>query len=124
MADIQIPNGAVSLTSSSGNVAAAAATATFAAPANGTNYVTGFIITAAGATVGLPVIATLAGVVGGTMSFIYCAPAGALIGATPYMITFPIPIAASAPLTAITLTLPSLGTGNTNAAVVMLGFRL
>lgn len=124
MADISIPNGAVSLSSSSGNVANASAVATFAAPPSGTNYVTGFIITAAGATVGLPVVATLAGVVGGTMSFIFAAPAGALLGASPYMVTFPTPLAASGPTTAITLTLPALGAGNTNSAVVMTGFRL
>jgi hypothetical protein len=122
--DINIPSGSVSLTSSSGNVAAAAAVATLAAGAQGRNYVTGFIITSAGATVGLPVVATLSGVVGGTMSFIYSAPAGALIGGAPYMISFPIPIAASADVTPIVLTLPSLGAGNTNAAVVLTGFRL
>jgi len=124
MADIQIPNGALSLTSSSGNVAAATATATFAAPANGTNYMTGFIITGAGATAASVVVATITGLIGGTMSFVVTVPAGATTAITPLAVTFPIPVAAAAPLTAITLTLPSLGAGNTNAAVTMTGFRL
>ena len=125
MADIQIPAGATVVISSSGNVAAAAATATLAVPADGKkNYVTGLMITAAGATAGLPVVATITNLIGGTMSFIYSAPAGATIGATPYIAIFPIPVPAAAVSTSIVLTLPSLGLGNTNAAVTLFGFTL
>lgn len=115
---------AVPVTSSSGNVANAAAVATLAAAASKTTYITSLIITGAGATAGSVVLATLAGVIGGTMTFVVAVPAGAAAGLTPLVIQFPKPIPASAVNTAITLTLPALGAGNTNAAVVAVGYQL
>ncbi len=120
-----LPAGAAAIVATSGNIANGSAAAAIPATSGKLSYVTGFEITATGATVGLPVIATLAGLVGGiTASYIFAAPAGALIEATPLLVTFPEPIPANAVNTAITLTLPALGNGNTNAAVVIHGFQI
>jgi hypothetical protein len=119
-----VPAGATILTASSGNVANASAAATFPAVANVTNYVTGFTITGGGATAASLVIATLVGLLGGTASFDVAVPAGATLGLTPLVVTFPQPIPASAANTALVLTLPALGAGNTHAAVVMHGFKI
>lgn len=118
------PSGATALTASSGNVANAAAVATLAAAASVTTYITGFQITAAGATVGLPVIVTVVGLISGTNSHIFIAPAGVLVAATPLIVTFRAPVPASAVNTAIVVTLPALGAGNTHAAVSAQGFRI
>jgi hypothetical protein len=109
---------------SSGNVANAAAVATLPATASVTNYVTGFEVTAAGATAGLPVIVTLAGIAGGTLSFIFVFPAGVLVGAQPLVVNFAAPLPASAVNTAITLTCPAGGAGNTHACATIHGFRI
>lgn len=113
-----------SVNASSGNVAAAAAVATLPAVASRTTYITGFEITGAGATAGSVVLATLTGLLGGTATYAVAVPAGVLVGVTPLVVQFSRPMPASAVNTAITLTLPSLGAGNTNAAVVAHGFSL
>lgn len=121
---MNLPNNNVEiLTASSGNVAAAAAAATLAAEAAKTTYLSGFVVTAAGATAGLVVNGTITGLVGGTMTFSFAFPAGVLVQATPLIVNFPFPVPASALNTAIVLTLPSGGAGNTNAAVTAIGFR-
>jgi hypothetical protein len=120
----QYPSGSLPKSASSGNVANASAVATIAAPANGRNYVTGFIVTATGATAASIVLITLTGLAGGTMTFVYAVPAGVLVGAQPYVVPFSSALPASADGTAVTLTLPALGTGNTNAAVVLTGYSL
>lgn len=118
-----IRNGGTGVTSSSGNVANATATATLAAPGAGiTNYLTGFEITAAGATAAAVVLVTVTGTIGGTMTFVFAVPAGATAPATPLIVAFPEPIPASAANVAIVVSLPALGAGNTNAAVVAHGF--
>ncbi len=120
-----LPAGSTVVTASSGNVANAAAAASLPAPGAAVlNYATGFVITAGGATAGSLVLATLAGVLGGTMTFAIAIPAGATLGAQPLVVSFPTPIPASALNTAITLTLPAAGVGNTNAAVVLTGFKV
>ncbi len=108
---------------SSGNVAAATATATLAHATDGTRlYMTGFVVTATGATSGLAVSVTITGLSGGTLTFSFAAPAGVLVAATPLVVQFPEPIPASTPTTDIVLSMPTLGTGNTNAAVNAFGF--
>lgn len=119
-----LPAGATPLLAASGNVANASAVATFPQVAAVTNYVTGFTITGAGATGASNVIATLAGLLGGTASYIVTAPAGATVAIQRIEVTFPQPIPASAANIAIVLTLPALGAGNTHAAVVMHGFKI
>lgn len=115
---------ATPITATSGNVANGAAVATLAGAASKTTYITGFILTAAGATAGLAVNVTLAGVIGGTMTFTFVAPAGVLVAAQPLVVMFATPIPASAANTAIVLTLPALGAGNTNASANAFGYQL
>lgn len=110
------------LNATSGNVANASAVATLAAVANKTNYVTGFDITGTGATVGLAVTATLAGLAGATLNYTVAAAVGALVSNSPMTVTFSPPLPASAVGVAVTLTLPALGAGNTNACVNLRGY--
>ena len=119
-----LPPGAVALTSASGNKANASAAATLAAATGKTTYITGFQVTASGATAGLPVSVTVVGVLGGTLTYTFTAPAGVLVPATPLVVTFPNPVPASDVNTAIVVTLPALGSGNTNAAVCAQGYQL
>ena len=111
------------ITASSGNVAAATATATLSAAAGLTTYITGFSITGAGATAAGVIVATVTGCLGGTMSYIIAVPAGAAVGITPLILDFPVPIPASAVNTAIVVSVPSFGAGNTNACVNARGFQ-
>ena len=117
-----IPIGSTQTAATSGNVAAAVATATLAAVVGRLQYITGFSVTGAGATVGLPVSVTIAGLLGGTQTFTYSAIAGALLGNQPLNINFPTPIPASAANTAITVSCSSLGLGNTNNTVNAWGY--
>lgn len=118
------PAGAVPVHAASGNVANGVAAATLAAAAAKTTYCTGFEITGTGATVGLAVAATLAGLLGGTATYTVVAAVGALVGNVPVAVVFNPPIPASALNTAITLSVPALGAGNTNSAVAIHGFQL
>lgn len=108
----------------SGNVAAAAAVGTLAAAVGKRTFISGFSINSAGATAAAVVNATLAGLLGGTMTFPYVAVAGVTLKNADLVVTFYPPLPASADNTAIVLTLPSLGAGNTNAAVNAWGFQL
>lgn len=119
-----LPSGAVSVVGASGNVANAVAAASLPAVAGKTNYLTGFEITGSGATAGLPVSVTVTGLLGGTLTFTYTAAVGALVGNAPLIVPFPKPLAASAVNTAITVSCPALGTGNTNNCAVIHGFVL
>lgn len=119
-----MPQAAVPVNASSGNVANSAAVATMPADAVKTNYISGFEITAAGATVGIVVVVTVAGIIGGTLSFVFVVPAGALLGAAPLQVVFSMPIPAAAINTAIVVTCPALGIGNTNAAANVHGFKV
>jgi hypothetical protein len=112
------------ISATSGNVANASAVATLAAVATKTTYISGFSVTGAGATAGLPVIVTVAGLLGGTQSFIYAAAAGVLVANTPLHIQFAEPIPASAINTTIVVTCPALGAGNTHNCVTAQGFQL
>lgn len=109
---------------SSGNVANATAAATIPATASRLSYITGFEVTGAGATVGSVVSLTITGLLGGTATYSVAAPTGATVGLTPLTIEFNPPLPASAVNTAIVVSLPALGAGNTNAAVVAHGFSL
>lgn len=112
------------ITAASGNVANGSAAATLAAAAAKTTYITGFTVTATGATLGLPVLVTVTGTITGTLTYVFAAIAGVLLISQPLIVNFPTPVPASAVNTAIVVTLPALGAGNTNAAVVATGFQL
>lgn len=103
---------------SSGNVAAATATATAAAPTFGSWIVTGFEVTGGGATAGSIINGTITGLVGGTMTFSVPVIAGVLLGITPIKWDFPGGLRGN-PATAIVLSVPTFGAGNTNAAVIL-----
>lgn len=122
--DVGYPANATALAASSGNVAAATAAATLAKATGKTVYITGFTVSGAGATLGLPVIVTVVGILGGTLSYVYAAAAGALLANTPLVVTFPKPVPASATNVDIVVSCPSLGTGNTNNSVNATGFRI
>jgi len=121
---MQAPDFAQCITASSGNVAAATATATLPAVAGKTTYLSGLMITGSGATAGLPVSVTVTGLAGGTMTFTYCAAAGVLVANTPLYIDFDPDMPGSAVNTAIVVTCPSLGAGNTNNTVSVWGYQL
>jgi hypothetical protein len=108
------PSGTTQVNASSGNVANAAAVAALPAVAAKTNYLSGFEISGSGATAGLPVTVTVAGILGGTQSFTYTFAAGVLVGNQPLVMSFFPPLQASAVNTAITVTCPAGGAGNTN----------
>lgn len=108
----------------SGNVAAAVATATLPAVANRTNFLSGFDVTAGGSTAGAVVNLTIAGLLGGTRTYAFAAPIGAAVGATPLVVYFDPPLPASAANTAIVVSMPSLGAGNTNACVNAEGYHM
>lgn len=115
---------ATPVTAGSGNVANAVAAATIPALAGKTAYITGFDIQGAGATAGLVVNPTLAGVISGTKTFVYAAAAGVLVANQSLSRCFQPPIPASAVNTAITVSCPALGAGNTNNAVNVYGFYI
>jgi hypothetical protein len=119
----QYSSGAIALIAGSGNVANAAATATLTGGALTTVYLSGFEMTAAGATAGLPVLLTVTGLLGGTRTFIFTFPAGVLVPATPLIVAFDPPLPASAINTPIVVSCPAGGAGNTNAAMVAHGFH-
>jgi hypothetical protein len=103
-------------------VAAATATAAIAAVSAKTGYLAGFSISGGGATAGSRVVATITGLLIGTLSINIAVPAGAAGAITPIFVTFPNPIPASAVNTAITLSVPSFGTGNLSVAVAIWGY--
>lgn len=109
------------ISASSGNVAAAAATATITA---GTKmaYINGFAVTGAGATAASVIAVTVTGVVGGTQRYNMAIPAGAAVAVTPLIVNFPMPLSATGYGTDIVVSAASFGAGNTNAAVVAYGF--
>ena len=115
--------GSTPLNASSGNVAAAVATATLAGAAGVTTYLTGFEVTGAGATAGIAVTVTVTGTLGGTMSYTYTAATGATVANQPLIVEFSPAIPASAVNTSIVVSCPSLGAGNTNNTVVAHGYR-
>lgn len=117
------PSDATPLVAASGNQAATDAVATLAKEAAKTVYITGFEITASGATTAVPVTVTVVGVLGGTLSYTFTAVAGVLLACQPLIVEFPVPIPASGTNVDIVVTLPSLGTGNTHASVVAHGYK-
>lgn len=116
--------GATSITASSGNVANGSAVATLAGVAAKTTYIAGFQVTAGGATAGADVTVTVAGVITGTMSYTFTFPTGAVVPAQPLIVSFYPPIPASAVNTAVVVTVPAGGTGNTNTTVSAQGFQV
>ena len=120
--DLGVPKGATPLAATSGNVANATAAATLAGVAGLETYLQGFSISGAGATSGLPVIATLTGYGGITMSYIYTFVAGVLVPNRELVVHFPKPLKASAVGGSFALSCPAGGTGNTHNCVNIWGY--
>lgn len=120
-----LPRGATSVVATSGPVAAATAAATLAAATGKTTYISGFTATGSGATAASNVHLTISGLIGPvTLDYEYTVVAGVALGSPTINVQFNPPIPASAVNTAIVVTLPSLGSGNTNASVCAYGFQL
>lgn len=114
--------GATPLIAGSGNVTNASAAATLTGTATTTVYISGFEITGSGSTTALPVTVTVAGLLGGTRSYTYSFVAGVLVSNVPLVVAFYPALPASAINTAIVVTCPAGGAGNTNNTVVAHGF--
>jgi hypothetical protein len=114
----------IPISASSGNVAAATATATLAAGGvNRITYICGLQATAGGATAAAVVTLTVTNLVTGTMSFTYGANTGAGVPTAPLVVPFTPCLPANAANTTIVVAMPSLGTGNTNATVSAWGYQ-
>lgn len=118
------PLGSTPVASSSANQANAAATALLNGVAAQTTYLTEVVINVGGATAQGLVIATITGLLGGTMSIPINVPAGATLANAPIQLSFAGGLPASGPNQSITVTLPALGAGNTAASVTASGFQL
>lgn len=109
--------------SSTNTQAGAVATATMPAVAGQFNIIQSLRITGLGATAATVVTATLAGVQGGSITYPVTVPAGVTVAITPVTDQFGgVGLQGSAVNTAITLTLPSFGAGNTNEVASIAGF--
>jgi hypothetical protein len=117
-----LPAGATPVNNSSGNVAAAAATATLAGAAGVFTWLTGFEVTGGGATAASVILVTVTGAQGGTLTYVLVVPAGATTSIVPLVVEPPAPIRSSAVNTSIAVNVPSFGAGNTNASVVAHGY--
>lgn len=118
------PEHATPVTHGSGNVANASATATLTSASGKTMYLSGFIITGAGATAASNIQVTVSGLLNGSRVFILSIPAGVTTGITPLVVQFRMPLPASATNTNIVVSVPAFGSGNTHAAVVANGYYM
>lgn len=118
------PAGSTPLIGGSANVANAAAVATLTPSATTTAYIGGFEVTGAGATAGLPVTVTVAGLLGGTKSYTYTFAVGALVANQPLIVPFFPPLPAAAINTPIVVTCPASGIGGTNNTAVAHGYQV
>lgn len=123
LAQTRPPNTGVEITASSGNVAAATATATLAAATGKVTYICGLSITSAGSTGAAVVNPTVANLITGTMTFTYTSVAGATLANVPLVVPFTPCMPASAPNTTIVVSMPTLGAGNTNTTVSAWGYQ-
>lgn len=114
---------APALVAGSGNVANASAAATLTPGTTTTAYIAGFSVTGAGATAGANVLVTVAGLLGGTRTYVYTFATGVAVANAPLNICFNPPLPASAANTAIVVTCPASGAGGTHNAVVAHGFH-
>jgi hypothetical protein len=128
-ADIVSPDNTVSYTAVSAGGAAQTNTATLAATSGRVNYLIGFDVTGGGATAASIIEISITGLAAGTLKYevpILAGVTGPAFGGTSapyiYSVRFPVPLPASAVNTAISVAVPSFGSGNTNANVVAYGY--
>jgi hypothetical protein len=113
----------VQVNASSGNVAAATATATLPATPGKITYITGFQMTAGGSTAVSSVTCTVTNVVTGTLSYTFSTAATADSPSPALIVNFNPPLPANAPNTTIVASCPALGAGNAHAAMTAQGFQ-
>lgn len=110
------PSGANSTGGSTGLLSNAAGTASLAAVASMTNWLTGFEVTYTGATAGSTQLVTVTGLAQGTLNYVVTVPAGASVaGNDRLIVSFPFPLPAVAVNTAVTLSVPAAGAGGFGA---------
>ena len=100
--------------------------ATLPAASGKTTYIEGFDITGGGATAASVIEVAVGGLAAGNLKYelnILAGATGPMNAQGGFSIRFPEPLPASGLNTAITVTVPSFGTGNTNASVVAYGFQ-
>lgn len=120
--------GAIYLNASA-SAAAAAATATLAGSAGYVTYITGFQVTGTGATTQATINVQVLGIAGtaaaaaGTALYKFQVATGGTAACQPLIVSFPVPIPAQAPGSAITVDYQSFGSGNLHSAVAVQGFR-
>jgi hypothetical protein len=120
--ELGYPTDATPLASSSGTVAAGAATATLTATVGHKVYICGFAMTSTGSTAAAVVAPTVTGAFGGTQTYAYASVAGVTLANQSLVVTYTPCLAASAASTNIVVTLPSLGAGSTNATTNAWGY--
>lgn len=118
------PGGGTPVVGGSGVVANASAVATLAAAAAKTTYISGLLIAGGGATVAALVDVTIAGLLGGTKTFVHGAVVGATLKNADVAMYFDPPLPAADVNTAIVVTCPALGAGNAKNSVTAWGFQL
>lgn len=118
------PTGQTALSNGSANMANQAAVATLTGAALTTVYLAGFEVHGAGATAGLAVGVTVAGLLGGTRTYAYVFETGVAVGNNPIVVAFDPPLPAAAVNTAIVVTCPASGAGGTANTVNAHGFHL
>lgn len=123
LAQSPLPLRGVEITATSGNVAAATATASLAAATGKVTYICGFSITSAGSTGAAVVNPTITGIITGTMTFTYASVAGATLANQHLTVPFTPCMPAATPNTAIVVSMPTLGAGNTNTTVNAWGYQ-
>jgi hypothetical protein len=116
------PNTGVGISATSGDQAAATATATLPAIQNRITYLCGFSVTGTGAT-STSVVAITVGNVAATTTFDLVVPAGATLILPLTQYSFAPCIPASAVNTSVTVSVPSLGTGNAHSQVTAWGYQ-
>jgi hypothetical protein len=120
----QYPAGAIPIAASSGNVAAATATATLAATPGRTTYICGFTVTAGGSTAAATVNVTVTNTTGGTLTYNYSTSTGVDAPSAPLPVVFSPCVPANAQNTSIVVSMPTLGSGNAHAAINATGYQL
>lgn len=117
--------GTNAINASSGNVANAIATATLPGVVGRTTFLSGFSVVGSGVTTAAaPVLITITGLIGGTLTYVLCPVAGVFLQNLLIDRNFRPGIPASAPNTAIVITCPALGAGNTNNVANLQGYQV
>lgn len=112
------------ITATSGNIVNNVAVATLAGTSGKTTYITGFQCTSSGATAGLVGDIAVANTISGSLFYVVAFPASTTTLATPIIVDFGHGVPASAANTAITVTMPAAGSGNTDEVCNAEGYQL